>query len=426
MKRTVYKELGEEVWRERLFNGLQVTVVPKRSFSRAYALLAVRCGGHDLAFSLNGAHREVPAGMAHFLEHMMFYMPYGTASDALEANGASANAFTTPEITGYHFSCNERFEENLGILLDFVTTPFFPAESVEKERSIITQEIRMGEDDPARRLYRNLDRALYENPLMWEPVAGTAASIAEITPALLEEFYRAFYSPENMILCVSGNVEPEAVRRVAMEKFHAKSAGTLLRDRGEPEGLLPLRLRTEETMPVSATLFAFGAKLPMPGSGREQLRKRLAGNLACDLLAGSSSPLFERLYEAGLVDPNFSCGVSNTLSGSTVLISGESKDPAAVMEQLSAEAETLAKGGGEALFERLKRAALGAFIRVFDDMEGICSLEANEYYRDCSLFEGRETLQAVTLEEVRAFLRENLALERFALSVIRPDKEKGE
>ena len=419
MKLTRYKELGEEVWQERLYNGLQVIVIPKRRFSLTFAMLAVRCGSSDLAFSLDGSRSQYPPGLAHFLEHMLFYMPYGQAEDAFAANGAFANAVTGESTTTYYFHCSERFEQNLAVLLDFVTTPYFQPESVEKERSIIAREIRMGEDQPERRVYRNLMQALYEHHPIRDSM-GTVESIAGVTPAMLEAYYRAFYTPENMVLCVSGNVEPETVRRVAMESFHAKSTGLLLRDYGEAEGPLPGRVRAEESMAVSQPLFRFGAKLFLPGEGHERARERLVGDMACELLAGGSSPLFERLYSEGLVDTGFYGGVSDFLLGAYVDFGGESKDPAAVLERVSEEAAALAESGGEALFERLKRARLGSFIRVMDDVDSLCQLGARGYFRGCPFFEERELLLSVTMEDVRAFLREKLALERIALSVVRP------
>ena len=86
---------------------------------------------------------DVPEGIAHFLEHKMFENEDGDAFLKYAKTGASANAYTSFERTAYLFSCTERLEESLEILLDFVQRPYFTEETVKKEQGIIGQEIRM-------------------------------------------------------------------------------------------------------------------------------------------------------------------------------------------------------------------------------------------------------------------------------------------
>ena len=87
------------------------------------------------------------------------------------ATGASPNAFTSYAMTAYYFDCTDRFEENLRLLLHFVTTPYFTQESVEKERSIIAQEIRMYEDSAGSACFEQLAQA---------PQADKARHIVEV------------------------------------------------------------------------------------------------------------------------------------------------------------------------------------------------------------------------------------------------------
>ena len=91
----------------------------------------------------------------------MFDTKDGNALQVLSQNGAEPNAFTSNAMTGYYFDCTEHFEENLRILLSFVSVPYFTDESVEKERGIIGQEIRMIEDNPDWQIYTRMLRAMY-------------------------------------------------------------------------------------------------------------------------------------------------------------------------------------------------------------------------------------------------------------------------
>lgn len=193
---TEYKNIGETVFSATLANGLRVRVVPKPGFNSFYAVLAANYGGAHRRFELDGAHVDTPAGVAHFLEHKMFDMPDGdNALNILTANGADPNAFTSSGMTAYYFQCTENFEENLRMLLRFVSTPYFTEETVSKERGIIAQEILMGEDNPGVALYYNLLRMLYAHHPIRDRVAGTVDSIAEISADTLYACHRAFYAP---------------------------------------------------------------------------------------------------------------------------------------------------------------------------------------------------------------------------------------
>ena len=148
MEKLEFAKVGETMYHERLENGLNVFVFPKPEFQKGYAFFATNYGGMDMRFCLNGAWHSTPAGVAHYLEHKMFDTEEGNALQDLAANGASPNAFTGNAITGYYFDSTEKFEENLRILLSFVSVPWFTQESVDKERGIIGQEIGMIEDEP--------------------------------------------------------------------------------------------------------------------------------------------------------------------------------------------------------------------------------------------------------------------------------------
>ena len=166
-------------------SGLPIFVCPKPGYQSAYAVFAVKYGSVDTAFVENGREVEVPAGIAHYLEHKLFENEDCDAFQRYARTGASANAYTSFERTAYLFSCTERLEESLEILLDFVQRPYFTEETVKKEQGIIGHEIRMCEDSPNRRVLFNLLKALYHECPVRIDIAGTVESIAEIRPELL-------------------------------------------------------------------------------------------------------------------------------------------------------------------------------------------------------------------------------------------------
>ena len=242
-----YPKLGERVTRLRLHNGLEVVVVHKPYHAKRYAFFATRYGGMDLRFRLDGVWRDTPAGIAHYLEHKMFDTREGNALQELAKNGAVDNAFTSNAITGYYFECTEKFYESLRILLSFVSEPYFTQESVDKEQGIIAQEIRMIEDEPDWRVYANLMECLYASHPVRVPVAGSVESIKAITPQVLYDCHKAFYTPANMVLVCVGDVEAAEVAALASEILPGESGPVIERDYGE-ELPLPVGQEREMTM----------------------------------------------------------------------------------------------------------------------------------------------------------------------------------
>ena len=146
-------------------NGLKVYLLPKVGFSKTYGLFSTRFGSVDTTFV--PLHEQdmikVPDGIAHFLEHKMFEMEDGDASEAFAKLGASTNAFTSSSRTAYLFSTTSHEKECIELLLDFVQDIYLTDENVEKEKGIINQEIGMYDDDPDWRCYFGSIQNLYQH-----------------------------------------------------------------------------------------------------------------------------------------------------------------------------------------------------------------------------------------------------------------------
>ncbi len=304
MKQRFYERIGESVYRETLPNGLQVCVVPKPGYAKKYAFFATRYGGMDVRFQLDGRWLDTPAGIAHYLEHKMFDTKEGNALQELAKNGAEPNAFTANAMTGYYFDSTEHFEENLEILLSFVSVPYFTEESVAKEQGIIGQEIRMIEDNPDWQIYTRMMQALYHTSTARTSIAGTVESISHITAETLYDCHKAFYTPSNMILTVVGDVDPIHVADMARRILPREGGPAIPRDYGEePETVAAAE--TCRAMEVASPQFLVGFKCRPAADGEDYLRLAVLGDMACDILLGDSSPLYLRLYDQGLINSSF-------------------------------------------------------------------------------------------------------------------------
>ena len=422
MQKKFYNSIGETVYTFTLPNGLWLCVIPKPGFSSKYAVFATNYGGAHRNFRLDGEEYRTPAGIAHYLEHKMFDMPDGdNALNRLSQNGADPNAFTSSGMTAYYFQCTDRFEDNLRLLLRFVSTPYFTDETVEKERGIIGREIDMGLDNPGVVLYYDLLKCLYDHHPIRERVAGTAESISHITAQTLYDCHKVFYSPANMALCVEGDIDPEAVYTIALETLSEEKQPIPHADFGAAEGDIPVCLRKEEAMEVSAPQFLIGAKLVPAEDGEALLRQQLVANLAMRALVGSSSPFYTRLYTEGLLNRDFDYEVDFTAGTAAVIIGGESSQPDSVLTELEKEVERVGKEGiAPELFQCCKRASIGARLRSFEDFENVCIAAVSARFDGFCCFDAPQVLESIEKRECEDFIRTVLAPGHLALAVISP------
>ena len=417
-----YPHLGETVYEAKLSNGLLTRVVTKPGFAKTYAFLAVDYGSMDTKFSKNGVAYTSPQGVAHYLEHKMFDMPDCNVMQLFSQYGGNPNAFTSYDITAYYVQCTDHFRENLDLLLRYVTTPYFTEESVEKERGIIAQEIRMYEDSPDSVVFENLFAAVFAQHPIRNNIAGTVESIGEITAQTLYDCYHGFYTADNMMLCVVGDVDPEQVFSMAEDLVPKGDGVRPIRDYGAPERMVPAQKRVERSMEVAMPMFALGFKTEPAAYGADAMRQEVIGDLAAEILVGESAPLYTKLYEDNLIDSGFSCGYEGLKGVSMLTASGDSRDPDAVYGEILKEAARIAREGvDEELFLRLKRSALGRRMRDLDGFESICYRTCAYEFEGVDYFTFPEIFRSVTKDQVESFLTRTVLEERVAMSLVWPN-----
>ncbi|HCQ6033801.1 TPA: insulinase family protein, partial [Clostridioides difficile] len=378
MEKIVNDILKEEVYYEKLQNGLDVYFMPKRGFMKKYAILATNYGSNDLEFVPIGEDKKIRVneGIAHFLEHKMFEQPDGgDAFDKFSKLGVNANAFTNFTMTAYLFSATENFYESLEHLIDYVQTPYFTDENVEKEKGIIAQEIKMYNDDPDWNVYFNCLKAMYVNYPARIDIAGTVDSIYKITKEELYKCYNTFYNPGNMALFVVGDLDVEKVIDVTKKSNNykvdklSKSIERFYPE--EPESVKEKEVI--EKFPISMPMFNIGFKDSNVGlKGKELLRKEIVTDILVGMLFKKGSKLYEDLYMQGLINENFGAGFSSQVDYAFSIIAGDSKEPKKVKEIILDYIEKSKKEGlSKEEFERTKKKKIGSFIKCFDSINFI-------------------------------------------------------
>ena len=220
-----YKTISEDLYYEEMANGLKVYLLPKEGFSKTYGLFTTDFGSIDTTFVPLGESEmiKVPDGIAHFLEHKMFDMADGDATEKFARLGASTNAFTSSTRTAYLFNTTSNEKECVELLLDFVQELYLTPESVEKEKGIIGQEIKMYDDDPDWRCYFGSIQNLYQKHTVSVDIAGTVETVNSTDKETLEKCYNTFYHPSNMMLFVVGNIVPENMMSIIRNNQEKKS-----------------------------------------------------------------------------------------------------------------------------------------------------------------------------------------------------------
>ena len=415
----VSRNLAENYTKIEHPSGLTLMLCPMEGFSSAYALFATRYGSIDSVFAVgDGEFTEVPAGIAHFLEHKLFESEEGDAFALYAKTGASANAYTSFDRTAYLFSCTDKFDESIEILINLVTKPYFTAQTVQKEQGIIGQEIRMYDDDPEWRVYFNLLGALYHDHPLKTDIAGTVESISEITADLLYSCYNAFYNLNNMVLAVAGNFDIDTVVK-ACDKLLTPASDVRVRSAEVNEPAEIRERRVEQKLEVAAPLFQIGFK-GNAGSYRENILAQVIGEMVCDIVVGESTELYRELYDEGLINSVFG---SEVMAGPNYLVnifSGESRDPDAVFERIVKGIDELQMNGiSVEAFERAKRAIYGRYVAVYSTAEAMAGMMVLAQLAGFSAYEPLEMLDELTVNDAQAFLRENFDTSRCALSVVR-------
>ena len=416
------KSIGERYYYTKHKSGLDIYVVPKK-FRTSYALFSTKYGAADNCFKLEGDKDfvKVPDGIAHFLEHKMFENEDGSDTFARFAKyGADANAFTSSEMTAYLFSCTSHYDENLEILLDYVTKPYFTPQTVAKEQGIIGQEIKMGEDNPSRARYYNTMEALYADSQIKINVAGTVESIAEITADLLYSCYRTFYNLSNMVLVTSGDITMEQVLAVADKVLPMQEEKKIVRCYNSEKAEVNKK-RVKVQMSVSKPMFEIGIKdIDIPADPKERLKKSIAGGVLYDMLFGGTSDFAIDVYESGLVR-GFGAGYSlDHVFGMGELV-GESDAPEAVDDKFVKYVEEKKKTGlDQGEFERTKKANYASLVRSFDSTQNIADNITFMLHDDIDIMDYSKAVSEVSFEYTEELLRKLFDEKYYAMSVVEP------
>jgi predicted Zn-dependent peptidase len=431
-----YPEYQEELHRFRYPSGFTVYVNRKPGRLRQYASLGVGFGSINVRYRPHGTSdqwREVPPGMAHFLEHKLFSEEGGDAFDRFAALGASANAETSFTTTSYFFDSAGRFDEALELLVGFVRKLHVTEANVEKEKPIIAQEIGMYDDDPGWIGYTRPLAALYCAHPIRNDIAGTVDDITQATPEMLRDLYRSSYTPDNAILSVSGDVDPDAVAECAGKLWGTPDGTARADDAPVDEAIGPAEARVELPFAVHKPRLYVGLKadLAYRGHGDEAAlrayRRGMESFLLEELLFRRGSPAFDRWYDSGLIDANFGSAHRSDRSFEYVVLSGDTHEPDRLADEVFGELRRFATANDDTdvahALARKKRKAIGHFVRSLSSPAAVAGGAFSHHLAGTDLFALPEIIRGVSVADLRRYAAELAQEDRAARVIMVPDAD---
>jgi zinc protease len=391
-----------------LANGLQVVVIPDHRAPVVTHMVWYRIGAAD--------EPRGSSGIAHFLEHLMFKgtkdIPSGQFSKIVARNGGDDNAFTNHDVTAYFQRvAKDRLPMVMRMEADRMANLWLSEEDVSTERNVILEERRSRVDnDPQSILQEQMMAALYVNHPYGIPIIGWAHEMVALDREDALAFYRRFYAPNNAVLIVAGDVEPDEARKLADETYGKLAPNPTLNARvraQEPPRQAPVRVTLEDARAGRLTLQRYYL-VPSYVTAKEGEAEAL--DLFMRVAAGGS---VSRIYKRLVVEKKIAASAGGWYSDSG-LDSGRLAVHAIAAPNVSAAelekaldevvAELRENGVTQAELDRARNAYLAEFIYTADSQSRLARqygwrLSAGMTVADVESWPDR--LRKVTVEDIR-------------------------
>lgn len=414
MNETYYDQIDERVFEAELKNGLKLFIIPKKGFQKTFVTYTTKFGSLDNKFKPHGSDEfvTVPDGVAHFLEHKLFENDDDEEDlfTAFAEDNAQVNAFTSFDRTSYLFSATSNIERNIKRLLTMVETPYFTKETVDKEKGIIAEEIKMYQEQPAYKLMFNTLRAMYDTHPIRVDIAGSVESIYEITKDDLYLCYETFYHPSNMVLFVVGDVDVNHIYKVIEDHENQRDKEAQPQIVRDPliEQTSVREPNISETMKLQSPRLMLGFKNeplsnePLSNEPNEAFVKRdLEMTLFYELIFGEETDFYQSLLNDELIDETFGYQFLLEPTYSFSVITSATQYPDKLKTLLLDEIRNnLGKLDDLEAFSLLKKQFIGEFISGLNSPEYIANQYTKLYFEGVSLFDLLEIVESISLESV--------------------------
>lgn len=421
----INNETGDKVYKTVLKSGLRVFVCPRKDYTKKMGMFGTVFGSIDneLVDIETKERSKVPDGIAHFLEHKLFEQEDANALDVFSKMGVDSNAYTSFDQTVYYFETADKYEECLDKLIEFVSSPYFTDENVEKEKGIIAQEIKMYEDEPNSLVYYNLLRCMYQTHPINIDIAGTVETISKIDKETLYKCYYSYYNLKNMFLIIIGDVDVDKIIETAdklVQKYYTNRKADIVERNVIVEPQEIAKKEIETNLPISTPAECVGFKLKVL-KGKESVKAMAFSDIINDVCFSTTSKFYQELYKQGVIisEPDFSFESGREFSH--VVISAYVLDTKEYEEKLFEYIENLKQNGiDEERFKIILNKKKGEMIYNSERLTWIYRSIIESVIQDIDVYEEANVLNSITKEDVDLFIRENLNMDKCCISKVMP------
>ena len=412
---------GEKVYKAILENGLKVFVCPKPGFTKKIGMYGTIYGSIDNDFVdiTTGKRIKVEDGIAHFLEHKLFEQEGDNALDVFAKMGVSSNAYTSFDHTVYFFETSSKYEECLEKLLDFVNTPYFTDENIEKEKGIIGQEIRMYDDDANAVCYYNALRAMYKEHPLKVDIAGTVESVNKIDKEALYACYNTFYNPANMFVIVIGDVDVDYTINKIKQEMTKLSRTSMKVERFCPEEPTEIESKEiEKKLDVYMPYICVGFK-HQKQDGKTNIKNIVIVDMLNEICFSTMSDNYEQMYNAGIINEPMQISYECGADFAHTMIFATSKNYDVCIGKIKQYINELKENGvDEGLFNIVKKQKQGEQIHQTEDLMQIHRQIIDSIIQKTPVYEETTSLDSITKQDLENFVKEYLREDNMVVSKV--------
>lgn len=407
MKKIENTQFEETYYEETLSNGLSVIVWHKPEFTSSTAVFGTPFGALDYQqVDLEGKSYEYPAGSAHFLEHKLFESAQGDVMDQFSNLGANVNAFTSYNETVYYFSStSDDLITPLNLLMDFVQDLSISEESVEKEKGIIVQELKMYQQMPDSRLIFETFKSLYhEHPLKLD-IGGNEESVMATTLDALSKCHAINYHPSKMNLIVVSGKDPEKLMQAIRDNQAKKTfpAPILVNRKEVDEPITVCRPEFSVEMEVSNEKVSVGIKLNQCfTTAKERIQAEWALRFVLEAHFSSLNPHYQSWLDQKIINDYFSFDVDVSKDYSLIMFFNETDQSAEFKTFILSELESIKNHFID--FEtcnQLKRRYFGQALNMFNGTEEIAVTFLRHLYVGANYFDTLNMIESLTQDKMK-------------------------
>lgn len=409
-----------DLTKETLPNGLQVLLVHKPDYQRSLFLLGAKVGGFDINQNVDGTLVHHKSGLAHYLEHQMFYLDGEDVSELFAGLQCSTNAYTSYTETAFYFSTTADVKQPLKLLFDFVENLDVTDKTIEKEKGIILSEYDMYQQSPEQRLFKETLISLYKNHPMKVDVLGSKEDIQNMGMEDLKQFYELNYDPSKLCLVgITGKDTDEIMDWIKECQKDVKSKCDKEISRVfefEPNEVN--RKEFVDTMDISQPFVCVGFKMKPCSNVIESIEKDFAVNMWLDSLMGPLNPNFQEWLDQRIFTQFVGAEADFTTDHSYVLFYAQTTNPEAFIELVKEQVKKKTISNED--YQSLRAQAVANNLRGLNHFDGLANDLLRSHFENFDYMDSLERIQKMSLEKVLSYL-EDLDFSNVCVTKILPN-----